>query len=536
MKNTIACLLLLLSAPLFSQQLSLVKDINTSGINNSFPRYLTSYNGKMVFVAGDGVGHKLYVSDGTTTGTQLLGPTTNSAGVVWYLRVYKGKLFFTYDDGIHGLELWTSDGTTAGTVMLKDIWTGTNGGGIPYSSAPNFFTECNGLLFFQASTATRNQGLWVTDGTSAGTQMLGNQYSNIFGSISQFIVLNNKIYFQGNAGSGYGMWESDGTTSGTQLVKAGLVGASAGSHAVCNGKFYFMNDDGSNGGELWESNGTSGGTVLVKDIYAGIQSSSPEKLMCHNGKIYFTANDGTHGKELWVSDGTNAGTKMVLDAQSGTGGSNPESMISLNTDLFFFANNGSSSTLFKTDGTVAGTQSLNTMPGIVAVPYVYPFNGKLYYMASNVIGGGATTIFESDGTALGTQQITPMVTSYFDYKDEGFLGYNSNLFLPANFGTQGLEFCKLSLLHTTALNDMPNAMPRLIVFPNPCSNQLNIVQSNFESTSTIEIINSNGQVMQEGIVTGEDITHIDVSSLAPGVYIIEMADEKRWAKMKFVKE
>jgi hypothetical protein len=42
--------------------------------------------------------------------------------------------------------------------------------------------------------------------------------------------------------------------------------------------------------------------------------------------------------------------------------------------------------------------------------------------------------------------------------------------------------------------------------------------------------------MQEGIVTGEDITHIDVSSLAPGVYIIEMADEKRWAKMKFVKE
>lgn len=75
-------------------------------------------------------------------------------------------------------------------------------------------------------------------------------------------------------------------------------------------------------------------------------------------------------------------------------------------------------------------------------------------------------------------------------------------------------------------------MPRLIVFPNPCSNQLNIVQSNFESTSTIEIINSNGQVMQEGIVTGEDITHIDVSSLAPGVYI-EMADEKRWAKFEF---
>ena len=32
-----------------------------------------------------------------------------------------GTLFFTANDGIHGLELWKSDGTAAGTVLVKDI-------------------------------------------------------------------------------------------------------------------------------------------------------------------------------------------------------------------------------------------------------------------------------------------------------------------------------------------------------------------------------------------------------------------------------
>ena len=132
-------------------------------------------------------------------------------------------MYFTYDDGIHGLELWTSDGTTAGTHLLKDIWTGTTGSGIPYGSLPRYFTVCNGLLFFQASTPIRAEGLWVTDGTVAGTQMLGNQYSDPFASVSSFIVLNDKIYFEGNAGSGYGMWSSDGTNAGTQLVKSELL-------------------------------------------------------------------------------------------------------------------------------------------------------------------------------------------------------------------------------------------------------------------------------------------------------------------------
>ena len=67
------CLLILPFNISFAQNLSLVKDINTTAINNSFPHNLTVFNSKLYFVANNGVAHKLYVSDGTTAGTGLVG-------------------------------------------------------------------------------------------------------------------------------------------------------------------------------------------------------------------------------------------------------------------------------------------------------------------------------------------------------------------------------------------------------------------------------------------------------------------------------
>ena len=35
--------------------------------------------------------------------------------------MWKNKLYFRADDGVHGEELWVSDGTADGTRMLKDL-------------------------------------------------------------------------------------------------------------------------------------------------------------------------------------------------------------------------------------------------------------------------------------------------------------------------------------------------------------------------------------------------------------------------------
>lgn len=513
-----------------AQSLSLVADIYTSGVNSSYPHYLTEFNNQLYFVAGNGTHHKLYATDGTTANTKLIGPTAGN-GVVTDLTVYKNQLYFTYDDGINGLELWTSDGTTGGTVLLKDIWTGANASAIPYSSLPKYFTVCNGLLFFQASTAARAEGLWVTDGTSGGTQMLGNQYSNPFGSTQSFIVLQNKIYFTGNAGSGYGMWSSDGSTAGTQVVKSGNIGSSGGSHAVFNSKFYFQSGDNTTGYELWQSDGTSNGTTLVKDIQPGATASDPSNFFTDGKKVYFVANDGTTGRELWVTDGTANGTQLVKDVATGNASSNPQSIVVKDNQTYFFARNGSNEELYKTDGSPAGTVLVTTIPNVVNVPYSYAFAGKIYFVGSFTLDG-AGYLYESDGTSEGTKQLNPLITTDAS-NPSGFnmLGFNASLYLPAVYESQGNELCKLvptvTSLHTN------NKVSALRVFPNPASDKLQV-------TTTARLTNAQFSIQTiEGVMVshGEGYTGeaIDISSLPSGVYLLSIQEQEEVWVGKMVK-
>ena len=59
--------------------------------------------------------------------------------------------------------LWVTDGTAAGTYELSV--TGVSSTGLD----PSDFTPYNGKVLFQGNDASDNSGLWVTDGTAAGT-------------------------------------------------------------------------------------------------------------------------------------------------------------------------------------------------------------------------------------------------------------------------------------------------------------------------------------------------------------------------------
>jgi ELWxxDGT repeat protein len=306
----------------------LVKDI-VPGLSGSNPGNLAVFNDKVFFSAFTSAnGQELWVTDGTEAGTQLVKDINpgrdgsfgaGSSSLKDYF-VFNGKLFFTADNGTTGQELWVTDGTTAGTQLVKDIRPGTASSTESPSYSPLEFTIFNDRLFFSANDGTTGRELWSTDGTTAGTQLFkdiipGFNRSNPTG----LTVFNGKLFFAAfDPIAGYELWSSDGTAAGTQLLKdifvRGGFGSSPANFTVFGSRLFFTADDfDTTGTELWVTDGTTAGTQLFKDIEPGGFGSSPQDLTVVNDKLFFTAYDGINSREVWVTDGTAAGTQLTKD-------------------------------------------------------------------------------------------------------------------------------------------------------------------------------------------------------------------------------
>ena len=70
-------------------------------------------------------------------------------------------MFFVADNGINGFELWKSDGTASGTMMVKDIYSGSD------YNPPYDLTVVGNTLFFSADDGTNGRELWKSDGTAS---------------------------------------------------------------------------------------------------------------------------------------------------------------------------------------------------------------------------------------------------------------------------------------------------------------------------------------------------------------------------------
>ncbi len=164
-----------------------VKNINsgdTDAIEDTDPTdltpkaYLTVVGNLLYFVANDGThGKELWQSSGTEAGTKMvkdlrtaIDPLTGDAGSnPTELRNVNGKLFFLADDGVNGRELWTL-GTT-GPVMVS---TGTRTGLVtgPGSANIQHLTVVNDVVAFAANDESLGREVWISNGTTNGTYNL----------------------------------------------------------------------------------------------------------------------------------------------------------------------------------------------------------------------------------------------------------------------------------------------------------------------------------------------------------------------------
>jgi ELWxxDGT repeat protein len=318
-----------------------------------------------------------------------------------------GLLYFVADDGAHGRELWKSTGLPGGTGLVEDIRTG------PTGSSPRNLTAMGSKLFFLVSGATRGVELWVSEGTDATTMMLMDFPAMPSASVSELVAVGGLLYFVADDGThGYELWKSTGLPGGTELVediRQGPDGSFPLELTAVGGTLYFKAFEESTGYELWKSQGSASNTDIVKDIILETEGSNPGNLTAVGGKLFFSASvDGT--ASLWKSDGTAAGTLPVRNFGDATQVA-LGSFTAVGDTLFLQVKEPQyGEELWKSDGTVAGTRLVKDIqPGPTdSVPSQLTAVGNtLFFLAND--GAHGQELWKSDGSAAGTRLVKDLI-------------------------------------------------------------------------------------------------------------------------------
>ncbi len=337
---------------------------------------LAALGSTVLFAGHDGVhGLELWATDGTAGGTRLvadLRPGLASSTPRNFLAA-AGQLFFVADDGVHGQELWRSDGTAEGTYLVRDLAPG------PESAGIGVLEPGAGHLFFAVSEAPEERvGLWVSDGTAAGTvrllavppeggwQVAGGTYRR-FNTLPDgtllFTVLqpNNDVE----------LWRSDGTAAGTYFLRRVGYQALGGAIGIVGDAGYLVGWTLQGDAELVRSDGTPGGTEVVPlppeaRPYIGAWASSL------GGRLFLAVYETLTGAEPWVVDGLAAAP--LADLRPGPESSGEVFWASVSgvfsavagNEVVFLADDGSGAgpELWATDLTPAGTRRISDLtPG-----------------------------------------------------------------------------------------------------------------------------------------------------------------------------
>mgnify|MGYP002013133287 FL=1 len=436
----------------------LLKDIKV-GPDDSDIADIFEFNGNLYFSADNGINSReLWVSDGTPGGTSILIDLS-----VDYNGVVDGNNFIIFDNHFYFLagensfeyHLWKSDGTAAGTSIVKEIYS---------SMGLTFGAVTNNYFIFSALTNGIGREIWVSDGTNSGTQLIKDIFPGFPSGINlqnrQFAILNNKVYFLANDGvNGNELWVTDGTSNGTQIVKDIFPGSHTSGivNLTSNGQYliFAAQENYNSPTSLWKSDGTMAGTIEIIQIDLNKDYGYTMQFLEVNDKFYFQGADKTlNGIEIWETNGIPENTALTVDINHRRS-SNPIPAYSdrfitpLNDKSVMFAKDGlHGAEPFSTNGTVNGTFLLkDIMPNddsSIDLNQIPDFNfkkagGKLFFRALDPLYG--YELFMTDGTSANTSIVKNIAPGAESSIVESFLfiEYNDDLYFKANDQVHGGE-------------------------------------------------------------------------------------------------
>ena len=296
---------------------------------------LTVANGLLFFRGGDYWRNELWKYNGRRARRVKdinPGPAGSFPG---YITRLGNQVIFNATDGVHGGELWRSDGTEAGTRMIGEITPGPDGTNMAW------LTAVGDSVYLTADTPGHWLEPWRTDGKRLGlvaAEHEGPEWDNI----TSFAGLDGKVYFAVNND----LWESDDAWPVADVHPIAddpdFPSTYKNAPVAAGGRIFFTSFAGDPIGNMrsWPSffDGEKVVTLTDPDQEFDYPWVYPQYFKEFAGRVFFVSSDLLHGTELRVVSGDHY--RLFADVLQGEGSSSPRGFTRTRHFLYFVADDG----------------------------------------------------------------------------------------------------------------------------------------------------------------------------------------------------
>ena len=360
-----------------------------------------------------------------------------------------GQLYFAHNDS-SASSLWITQGTEATTTRVRQFPAGV----LLHDPAPSFPGAYFGVTSPDLAGGDLQHALWRTDGTDAGTGIVGGSLSSVAQNPSTLFTVQGGLFFMDRAtnSSDWALKQYDGAVSTIDSGSDTGVGPAIKGLKLLGGKPIYpvfesitINNVPQSFGSIRAASGT-GSTALVRlqDVVFN-WSAWPFQACNHSNEVYTSATE-PGGYALWRTDGTVAGTERIMGLPGDPGAriEMPSWFTTIGAKFFFVAASvatngqpsqpGDRNTLWVSDGSATGTHQVSTGDQRVHAPWALTSQqGVLYFFANT------NELWRSDGTTAGTSLVKAGIAGLTDGSTLSAVPGKRALLFAAGTAATGVE-------------------------------------------------------------------------------------------------
>lgn len=411
---------------------------------------------------------------------------------------FNDKIYFSAYDGMNGGGIWTTDGTEEGTEILFSFGVNSTSrprGLITSESEYLYFTHQDSLY---RTDGISNEGIYASENIGGSIQIISTRYQNEIAFLTR-----------GNGGTKLYAIENGSPVLLAEVDEASSFADRVGLTQINEGLIFGLEDEfneDATGTYFYNSADNSLDMVSIAGSYARRlhEFTDNQSLVWVGGQGYYTTN-GVSGQEeeLFSSDNSS-----MTQGEPVTNGVYEDKMIFHASEGFF----GDDFILY-TDGTTAGTTQLfetNSFLSNILVHDKYALfasgisNGytpELYYV--NMEDGSFNNFHTFSQSSLDLDSVLPLGVQ------------NNKLYFLSNLDSSvGRELYSIDLDITIDAETVDNTPSILVEFT---SQSYKIVSTGF-SKALVDTYAIDGKLVESNTVTTNSI--YDLSHLKQGVYLL----------------